>query len=77
MPLELELEQTSFYSRDPGLVPIGGDDQESKNFKGDERRAEHRRLHSERRGEVRFDLNSGDRREADGRRNSDAAPKYW
>ena len=75
--MSVELGKSSFYSRDPTLVPIGGEEQGTKHFKGDERRNDNRRQSSERRDEVRFDLNSGDRREAEGRRSSDAIPKYW
>ncbi len=75
--MPLELEKTSFYTRDPGLVPIGGDDQDAANFKGEERRNTHRRKRPERRGEVRFDLSNGDRRETEGRRSVDNTAKYW
>ena len=73
----MALEKVSFYERDPDICTSDLDDETPKPFSGDERRKSHRRRRPERRSEVRFDLNSGDRRQLDGRRKGDATPKFW
>jgi len=74
----MALEKVSFYERDPDICTSDLEDETPKKaFSGDERRKSHRRRRPERRAEVRFDLNNGDRRQLDGRRNGDATPKFW
>jgi len=46
-------------------------------YMGPERRREDRRQKTDRREDVRFDLKATDRRQKDGRRHNDAAPKFW
>jgi len=44
---------------------------------GPERRRDNRRQAVDRRVDVRFDPKASDRRQKDGRRENDAAPKFW
>lgn len=69
--------RASFYSRDPEVCTSDLEDETPKKYSGDNRRQRHRRKRPERRSEVRFDLNSTDRRETEGRRDGDATPKFW
>lgn len=46
-------------------------------YKGPERRRNHRRLLSDRRMEMRFELDKPDRRTCGGRRASDKRPNFW
>jgi hypothetical protein len=46
-------------------------------YKGPERRRKHRRRHSDRREEMRFDLDKTDRRVLAGRRSDDKQCKFW
>ena len=46
-------------------------------YLGMERRIVIRRVAQDRRGDVRFELDNGDRRKNEGRRESDATPKYF
>jgi hypothetical protein len=48
-----------------------------KKYTGPERRKGNRRSGSERRTEVRFEINKQDRRQAQGRRKGDKGPKFW
>jgi hypothetical protein len=48
---------------------------QAKNIR--ERRRVDRRQTTDRRGDVRFDLNTSDRRQKEGRRHNDAATKFW
>lgn len=73
----MALEKVSFYARDPEVCTSDLEDETPKKYSGNERRRQHRRRRPERRTEVRFDLNNGDRRELDGRREGDASPKFW
>lgn len=73
----MALEKASFYARDPGAKSTDLDDETSKKYMDVERRQAHRRRRPERRSEVRFDLNGGDRRELEGRRDGDITPKFW
>lgn len=79
-----------FESRDLGSTPAPseslfdakqpGTDAEKdgkKKYLGPERRKDNRRSQTDRRGEVRFDVNSNDRRESSGRRKDDESPKFW
>lgn len=49
----------------------------ARKYAGPERRRENRRKQQDRRGEVRFDTKSSDRRESQGRRADDTSPKFW
>jgi hypothetical protein len=66
-----------FGSRDTSPVTSGINDVPGKEYTGQERRRVDRRQTGDRRDDVRFDLNTSDRRQKDGRRHSDAAPKFW
>jgi len=46
-------------------------------YKGPERRRKHRRGHTDRREEMRFDLDKTDRRICAGRRGDDRQVKFW
>ncbi len=46
-------------------------------YKGPERRRKHRRSHTDRREEMRFDLDKTDRRVCAGRRSDDKQVKFW
>ena len=69
-------EKASFYSRDPGSVSRDTAVPTAKMYMGEERRRSDRRSNTDRRGEVRFDLN-GDRRQNAGRRAQDSNPQFW
>ncbi len=66
-----------FESHDVGAATSEINDVHAKKYMGQERRREDRRQHIDRRDDVRFDLKASDRRQKDGRRHSDAAPKFW
>lgn len=73
----MALQKVSFYVRDPDICTSDLEDETPQTYTGDERRKSHRRRRAERRAEVRFDMNKGDRRQLDGRRDGDATPKFW
>ena len=89
MPSDKPLfESRDLGSTDPGnsdlfdLSETGDTDEASgkgsaKKYAGRERRSENRRSHHDRRGEVRFDKKSSDRRVTEGRRSGDKSPKFW
>ena len=66
----LELEE-----RGPPAV-FGEKERTAENYKGIERRAQHRRVREDRRGELRFELDKPDRRVTPGRRASDSKLKF-
>lgn len=80
-----------FESRDLGSTDSGNSDLfdlsesgaaddasgKAKKYMGAERRSENRRSPQDRRGEVRFDTKSSDRRVTEGRRSGDKSPKFW
>ena len=66
-----------FGSRDTNPVTSGIHDVPGKKYTGQERRRVDRRQTTDRRGDVRFDMNTSDRRQKEGRRHNDAAPKFW
>ena len=70
-------EKTSFYARDPEITTNDVSEKEKKKYMGIERRRDNRRKAQDRRSDVRFDLNSSDRRENNGRREDDSTVKYW
>ena len=71
-------EKASFYAPDPELdtseAPASG---AKKKYMGVERRKTNRRSGSDRRTDVRFELDDSDRRKSEGRRAEDKTPKYW
>jgi hypothetical protein len=69
--------KASFYSKD--LTPATNDPLKSgkKKYMGEERRRGNRRKGQNRRGDVRFDLTKTDRRQSEGRRETDATVKFW
>lgn len=66
-----------FGSRDTSPFTSGISDVPGKKYTGQERRRVDRRQQADRRDDVRFDLNTSDRRQKDGRRHNDAATKFW
>lgn len=70
-------EKASFYSRDPDRVIRDKVDPKKTKYIGMERRRTNRRRAQDRRADVRFDLTKTDRRQIDGRRADDAAPKFY
>ncbi|MEH6584278.1 MAG: hypothetical protein V7754_20265 [Halioglobus sp.] len=67
-----------FESRDVQENFVAAPTQEEKKvYVGPQRRRDNRRIASDRRGEVRFDLSSTDRRAALGRRHDDATSNFW
>ena len=66
-----EPDKASFYTRDINKAA------ENVMYKGKERRKTNRRSTHERRTDVRFELDSNDRRQNTGRRKTDFTPKYW
>ena len=65
-----------FESREPGFGKDPGESEADKKYTGPERRKDNRRQ-KDRREDVRFDPNSNDRRQSDGRRKEDKLPKFW
>jgi hypothetical protein len=66
-----------FEAREPGTPLTDGDAAGKKKYAGPERRRENRRKQTDRRGEVRFDASSNDRRQSQGRREDDKVPRFW
>ena len=46
-------------------------------YQGTNRRRGHRRANTDRRQEMRFEMNKPDRRENPGRREGDKGPRFW
>ena len=62
----------------PGRAAVFGEKPRSAAaYKGPERRRKHRRGHTDRREEMRFDLDKTDRRVCAGRRSDDKQVKFW
>ncbi len=71
-------EAASFYAPDPDLaVAETSEPAKNKKYMGEERRRANRRAGTDRRGDVRFDLDKTDRRQNKGRREDDFTPDYW
>lgn len=71
-------EKASFYARDPGIATKDPEKNPGKKkYVGLERRRDNRRSGTDRRSDVRFELDKQDRRQNDGRRENDFTPKYW
>ena len=70
-------EKASFYSRDPDRFIRDKSDPKKTKYIGIARRRDNRRKAQDRRGDVRFDLTKTDRRQCEGRRADDAAPKFY
>ena len=66
-----------FEAKEPGAASSSPGDKGLKKYMGPERRRDNRRKQQDRRGEVRFDLNSNDRRKSGGRRKDDKSPDFW
>jgi hypothetical protein len=69
--------ESLFETREPGTAARQGGEAGSKKYLGPERRRDNRRAQADRRGEVRFDAKGSDRRENNGRRETDNSPKFW
>jgi hypothetical protein len=70
-------DKASFYSRDPDRFIRDKADPKKTKYIGMERRRTDRRKAQDRRGDVRFDLTKSDRRQTQGRRTDDIAPKFY
>ena len=71
-------ERASFYAPDPELETTDHSAPgKKKKYSGVERRRTNRRSGDDRRTDARFDLDSTDRRQNQGRREDDQTPKYW
>jgi hypothetical protein len=66
-----------FGSREASPISSEINDVHAKKYMGQERRRVDRRQQTDRRDDVRFEMNSSDRRQKEGRRHNDAAPKFW
>jgi hypothetical protein len=66
-----------FGSRETSPISSEINDVHAKKYMGQERRRVDRRQNADRRDDVRFEVNTSDRRQKDGRRHNDAAPKFW
>ena len=66
-----------FESRDPGTDAPSTAGPKGRKYTGQERRRKNRRNSKDRRADVRFEIDKSDRRQKDGRRHDDAAPKFW
>lgn len=60
-----------------GAAVFGEKPRSAKGYTGPERRRGHRRGHTDRRQEMRFDMDKPDRRVCAGRRADDKRPKFW
>lgn len=70
-------QRATFEARDPSPVDYVTNRDGTQRYTGPERRKINRRSGSDRRNEVRFDLNSRDRRQNPGRRKDDKTPSFW
>lgn len=70
-------EKASFYSRDPNRLIRDKLNPKNARYVGMERRRNERRKAQDRRDDVRFDLTKADRRQIQGRRAEDVAPKFY
>tara|TARA_R110000823_G_scaffold144958_6_gene275111 strand:+ start:5866 stop:6084 length:219 start_codon:yes stop_codon:yes gene_type:complete len=71
------LEKSSFYRSAGGAFVAEIEESAAKrSYNGVERRRSNRRTMEDRRVDIRFDL-KGDRREQQGRREADKAPRFW
>ena len=70
-------EKALFGSQDTSPATFGSEEPGQKKYMGPERRRDNRRQAVDRRVDVRFDPKASDRRQQDGRRQNDAAPKFW
>ena len=66
-----------FESHDTGPATSEINEAHVKKYMGQERRRVDRRQSSDRRVDVRFEVDKNDRRQKNGRRHNDAAPKFW
>lgn len=66
-----------FEAHDTSPATSEVNDAHAKKYMGQERRRVDRRQHADRRDDVRFEVNTSDRRQKDGRRHNDSAPKFW
>ena len=66
-----------FGSRETSPISSEINDVHAKKYMGQERRRVDRRQQTDRRDDVRFEVNTSDRRQKEGRRHNDAAPKFW
>jgi len=72
----MKLEESNHYPRG-GAAVFEEKERSPQAYKGTERRRKHRRHHTDRREEMRFDLTKPDRRVCEGRRADDKSPKFW
>jgi hypothetical protein len=66
-----------FESHDTSPATSEINEAQAKKYMGQERRRVDRRQSSDRRVDVRFEVDKSDRRQKDGRRHNDAATKFW
>ena len=66
-----------FESHDTSPATSEVNEAQTKKYMGQERRRVDRRQSSDRRVDVRFEVDKNDRRQKSGRRHNDAAPKFW
>ena len=74
------MEKSIFESKDthPVFAVAEEKSEDGEKYQGPERRKENRRESSDRRGEVRFELTSSDRRQnPGGRRSDDVSVNFW
>ena len=71
-------EKSSFYTSDldRSVLDSKTPGKQTK-YMGQERRVKNRRMERDRRIDVRFSITNSDRRKLEGRRESDAVPKFW
>ena len=69
--------KASFYSKDLSATFSNQvAERDKKIYTGEERRRRQRRVASDRRANIRFDI-KGDRRQSRGRRSDDQSPDFW
>ncbi|MCR9106331.1 MAG: hypothetical protein NXI15_13630 [Gammaproteobacteria bacterium] len=69
--------KSSFYSQRPSAQPEHAIASPSPVYKGEDRRVTARRVQTDRREDVRFELDKEDRRTNQGRRSDDSTPQFW
>ncbi len=69
--------KSSFYAQRPSAETQANVASPARIYKGEDRRLQPRRMHTDRREDVRFELDKEDRRLNQGRRNDDNTPQFW
>jgi len=69
--------KSAFQVKDPAPAQFGAEEPRETKYMGPERRRNNRRSGHDRRLDVRFELNTEDRRQSRGRRHDERCPAFW